>query len=1761
MSNFGGVTVKLILKNLALAMLVVLMAAPAALAQVYPKPGKSTNAPVLCADCAGKNSSGQNNKGLKTWPYSSPIVNHTGRIVNSVYTGDIQGSIGTLYFRTARARIVRLARKARGSAPPRAYIQIGSAMAAYSLDRFFTSTLPGPMQSAGELGSYVAASRGSDPVESIAPWDAFVYPESSSPPWAVGSGDGQDRMYDFDFDDRGYVYVAAGGYIGLGIVQDSGATNGGQLPLVGQVAPATLGGIEAANVIALRAGNVYYAVVASSGGRMTFTVTDPANPIAGAKRPANDNDQRVYGILTWAKDDDHQRVAISTIEGKIEIYDNVTFATGGTPLRTLSAPSSKKYGAVTVDDDGNFWTVEMTSAPTNNSIVKLDRATGYTEQRFDVFGGPFTVINTPGSSRNSINYGDHYLTVVGQSTGGIQGTDVRLFKIEAGVPVAVDLGGFFTKYYYAPPRDYAQPRSSDVGTTYGAHPIRWGNKTYLIFNTHGLGDVYELSAGDSIAVTQKAGSFGTLNPNAKSTAAGPFYGDILKFNAKSSNPSFEYDVTWDFDNPDSGAANTAAAKTNQDVAHQYTGLGTAALIQAARKAQATGVINSTMVDSVAVTMAVPTARIGILGTNTALTTDGASLTLIAGDAFTDASDGEIEGHYSHWTVDTATPIMQAPNLTLPVGDVGAHTVTLSARYGKYNTSFTTVGTAYTDAVSTVAYVVRPFAVAFGATTSSGAPVTFTGSARKTSLAAILPAVTWTVDWTLKNGAADVVPPQSSTVAVGQIPSFTVANKGAIPSGSILTLKVSVPLAGLGVGVPTAFAEHSITQTLVTPDPVIHKTGCANVGSPCSLTVSSIGGQPTDGWTVTWSVDGTAGLTAGATEAFKPTLAQGPHTITAAIATNVFAGSASETVQVEPTICGGPPPTKSQLGIYTSCTSCSVNQTVTIRADMLGYTREGCEEYVWAFGDGSQGPNLQSTSHKYTAEGSYTVTLTVKKGAQTSPLFQATVNVGTIIQPPTCTAPSAAISYNGSKGCQPGVSCKTGESISFSASRANGALLQSCDTVTWSFGDSGNSNNRTQNHTYQTANTYTVVLTVTNSVGEASTELSVPVVADTQPPPCDAPPTSSQAYLDFTGVTSGCTKLNEKVCQAGEVIKFKPKPFLGGKIQTCDQFQWSFGDGGSSNETEPQHTFAAGQPSYVVTAKVYNSTNTTGNQLTVTLPFENVPILQVPALSFSAFSATASKGNPVTFTVSSDISAKNWLWNFGDGSDPVQPGTVGTSSTATHTYNAIGPFTVSVSARNSQDTTAKSTSQVSRSITIDETPEYKYLLPVVAHAAGIGSVWRTDVQVYTADSAVSPSNPLTLTASYKGVNYPLSMTKSTLIIADILNELRPGATEQGSMVITVKTQRAPQIWSRTYNQTTEGTFGQFVPAILLNEAGNGGAVGEGKYYLAGLRSNNRYRTNIGLVNPNAQEINAIIRLYDDTGLPVGTATTHTLPPFQLDQFPVTGPADRAFSVEIEVPAGTWVIGYASYIDGGSSDPVYLQAIRQSELGSTDYRDSVVPGVGHVGAWRSDVTIYNPNGRIITVDLAYHNAAGTKIGEAKNIPINAGQFLQYGDVLRQGIFGSVEDGVGMLRVTVPSSVSADFFPMAFARTYNDNGTGKTYGQGIAGFAAARVNVKAGKSALIPAVRSDDKYYTNVGLTNVSNAAVEATVRVLDPNTGAEVRSITYPLKANESIVATQFDLVGRANASLKIEATGSIWAFASIIDKGTFDPEYVPATPLP
>lgn len=1740
---------KFLTKHVAL-LLALLIIAPAAIAG-YPLPGSDKQAPVVCTDCVGLNFGGQPNKGKPTWPYSAPIVKHVGRLVDSSATKDVQ-NIG---IRTLRAHGIRLQS---GPSPSRLYVKIGGAIGVYSLDRFFTTALPGGMKPVTAVASGVGVSRTkfNSPNEELTVWDAHVYAENYGSSWPVTPDDKQDVLLDHDADDRGFLYAAYSVW-GWGIVQDSGETGGALLPVISTV------GEGASTIVVVKVGSSYYAAVGDQGpAHKMFNVTNP-----GAPSPMG---QRSFGIVAWAKSDAASRIAIIDDAKQLRIYDYQSFATGGAPL-VGPVSVSGGYADVNIDETGVVWA--LTGRDSYDAAV----------QRYAPSGSSYTSSTLPvGETFKGVRItsGAGFLAVAG---GGLAGNDLILFKIEGANIRRLDLKNFFNKYYHHAPSGYANPPTDFSYITHcrGLALIKRAGKLYLMYNVHGMGDVYEIEAGDSIGASMRTTNFGTANPHSKATDVGPFPGDVVKFVATSSNPSVAYEVSWEFGNPES-ARNLSQTSTGADTSHQFVGYTTAGQVTAPKTVTATAVNDATLTDKVTVNLKLPTPRIGISGTNTVITAAGASpLTLVLGESFTDASDGSVESHVANWSIDGAVPVKALPSTVMPSGAIGPHTVNLTTSYGRYDTALNMETGAYSVAVANVPYVVRPFVFDIAAA-KSGANAIFTGSdVRFTTNTQVVVSPTWTVTWTLTNGAA-VIQSQTGSAAFGTIPAFAVPTS-AVPTGSVVTLEAALPTSGLAA--PPEYATFSRTLSLSKPDPVITKTGCANVGTPpCTLTASSASGSSMDGWVFSWSLvkDGQTVAT-GAGNPYTPNItAPGNYTVNLSAVKGIFDGAAHADMVVQGALCG-PPPTVDQLAISAACGACKVGDTVTFRASMFGYSRQDCDVFTWNFGDNTPSVVGTTATHTYASAGTYTARLTVSNNSghgSTTVSREVPITSGSNPPPPppddNCTrALGVGITYSGNKGCGPGIPCKVGERVNFTGTKNNGndLLSSACDTATWEFGDGGSGSGRSTNRTYNNPGSYTVTLRVTGPGGNASpASVIIPVVNSNGTGACSGAATADNLVPSFKGGESNCSNLNDALCRRGESIQFDLKTF-DYTLQACDKFEWNFGDGGTSTLKNPTHAFTGSAAAYNVTVRVYNETNPTGVTVPIEVPFDNAPIQPQPAISVSG-PRSAGKGGVVTFTATSDIPATNWRWNFGDGTgvDTSQAGVVGTSSTITHVFDRVSNaqgFSVTVTAKNAQDTTDRSAASAVAQVVVTETPVYRFLLPAVIHAGGQnGSAWRTDVQVYY--GAPSPSaEPLVMNAEFQGATTELLINQSTFIYEDFMRQL-VSTDAQGPVIITTQTKYKPQIWTRTYNVDASGrTFGQFIPAISLD--GPTGSAIDGsadpvKYYLAGLRENTRYRTNLGFINPTTTDVIANVVAYDDLRLPVGTPFTVSIAPFQLVQInglstKIANLPNRPISLEISVPAGKWIVAYASFIDGLSNDPAYIPAVSDAELASNAYATGVTPGVGHVGDWRSDVTIYNPDAAAVRFDLEYRDADGHVRGEAKDLVLGSGQFKSYEDLLKvAGLWTTAPpDGLGMLRLRTTTPVAR--YPMSFSRTYNDKGSGGTFGQGIAGFGAANANVKPGKAAIIPGVRSDANYKTNIGLSNVTANAANVVVRLLDPNTGAVSREIAVSLAAYQSVVGA-FDFGGLERGTFKVEVTGGageVWAFASIINQGN-DPEYVPGIPL-
>ena len=281
------------------------------------------------------------------------------------------------------------------------------------------------------------------------------------------------------------------------------------------------------------------------------------------------------------------------------------------------------------------------------------------------------------------------------------------------------------------------------------------------------------------------------------------------------------------------------------------------------------------------------------------------------------------------------------------------------------------------------------------------------------------------------------------------------------------------------------------------------------------------------------------------------------------------------------------------------------------------TGPGNMSYEWNFGDGLTSTDA-NPQHTYTASGIYTVTL-VAVSAQGCR--------DTIRKIDALTIGAAHASFTA-----PDTVC-----VNTPVSFANTSTPVPVNMV-WDFGDASSSTLSNPTKTYTAAGIYTVKLV--NDFGSCTDSLSKPIVVVTRP----------QALF---------TADNTSFCKAPAAVQFHAQT-------PAAQLFWNFGDGATSNATDPLHTYAA-EGVYNVTLIAVNAagcSDTLSRQAFISVRKPQVNVAQLPRSGCVPLTI-----NP-TATVTSTEPVQAYLWNFGDG-------TTSTSATPTHTYSASGIYTVSL----------------------------------------------------------------------------------------------------------------------------------------------------------------------------------------------------------------------------------------------------------------------------------------------------------------------------------------------------------------------------------------------------------------------------------------------------------------------------------------------------
>lgn len=394
------------------------------------------------------------------------------------------------------------------------------------------------------------------------------------------------------------------------------------------------------------------------------------------------------------------------------------------------------------------------------------------------------------------------------------------------------------------------------------------------------------------------------------------------------------------------------------------------------------------------------------------------------------------------------------------------------------------------------------------------------------------------------------------------------------------------------------------------------------------------------------------------------------------------------VHAPPTVKFSGSPTSGCLPLVTQFLDESTTSTGTI------------VKWQWDFGDGFNSTE-QNPTHTYTDQGNYNVSLRIEssEGCKSSATIPSFIKIDTQIIPKF---QAAKVDF-----------CNAPANVTF----INSTTGNGNHTYLWDFGDGSTSSDKNPTHTYVSNGAFTVKLSVTNETGCTITSAKADyIVIGAIKASFDIPdigckqkdilfkntssPTPSKVLWNFgDGTTSTAISPTKKYNASGtylvQLITFSGDckdtaqkqiiiqdnavaDFTADKTFSCtspltvnftnhstngSSYLWDFGDGNTSTETSPTHTYLT-EGNFDVTLIITNASGCADtlkktNYIWVRQPtvFINIPKNGCAPFTHQFVSA-----------ITPSVNIKEYLWEFGDG-------TTSTEASPTHIYNNPGRYDI------------------------------------------------------------------------------------------------------------------------------------------------------------------------------------------------------------------------------------------------------------------------------------------------------------------------------------------------------------------------------------------------------------------------------------------------------------------------------------------------------
>ncbi len=379
---------------------------------------------------------------------------------------------------------------------------------------------------------------------------------------------------------------------------------------------------------------------------------------------------------------------------------------------------------------------------------------------------------------------------------------------------------------------------------------------------------------------------------------------------------------------------------------------------------------------------------------------------------------------------------------------------------------------------------------------------------------------------------------------------------------------------------------------------------------------------------TWDVgDGTPPQTGASVEHVYPAVGDYTAYVTA---TN---GASSQVQSTTVTVTDIPP-----IARFVSSSPNRQNQATLFQSFSAGTNLT----YLWDFGDGSP-PVSDGTAlvtHTFAALGTFTTVLTASNRAGRSSVT-GTVEIIVAVRPPVASFSS-------------GSPDELGQATAFINTSQAGGDDEPTIVYAWDLGDGEFSSDKHPAHIYAASGSYTVQLTITNSV-------------------------SSDTYSDTVLITDapihGLAAQNTSPTWLGNATALSATITAGTNVV----YTWNLGDG------SPPQTGAAIQHTYPA-AGIFTAWVTATNGVSSQPQSTRVIIADVPIGSLWAGNDSPTPlGSPTTLSATiKAATGVTYIWDWGDGA-PLQTG-----AQIQHTYSVVGTFSARVTAVNGDGSQSQNT---------------------------------------------------------------------------------------------------------------------------------------------------------------------------------------------------------------------------------------------------------------------------------------------------------------------------------------------------------------------------------------------------------------------------------------------------------------------------------------